>query len=51
MTPQIAAHWAFAVMAWTAAGLYEDYWMDQQVRLRVLAKIDKGEIEVDLSDD
>ena len=63
MTPQIAAHWAFAVMALTAAGilpvaafavlrgLYDHYWMDQQVRLRVLTKIDNGEIEVDLTDD
>jgi hypothetical protein len=59
MTPETFGMWALASLAWvvTAAiavaamslvrSLMNNHWMDQQIHLRVLEKIDNGEISIE----
>jgi hypothetical protein len=62
MTPQDFGMWAFATMAWVITviiavvaiavvrNVYEQYWLDQQVRLRVFERITSGELEMEDDD-
>lgn len=54
--------WAFATAAWVLTvcfavlayaalrNAYREYWMDEQIRLRILEKVDNGELEIDVDD-
>jgi|TARA_B110000977_G_scaffold181410_1_gene242029 hypothetical protein len=62
MTPQEFGMWAFATLAWVVTvflavfayaavrDAYREYWMDEQMRLRILSKVDNGEIDIDVRD-
>ena len=53
MTPQEFGMWAFATLAWVVTvflavfayaavrNAYREYWMDEQMRLRILSKVEK----------
>ena len=54
--------WAFATLAWVLTvslavlayaalrNAYREYWMDEQMRLRILEKVDNGELDIDVED-
>ena len=62
MTPQDFGMWAFATAAWVLTvclavyayaalrNAYREYWMDEQMRLRILEKVDNGELDIDVTD-
>lgn len=54
--------WAFATLAWVLTvcvavfayaamrNAYREYWMDEQMRLRILEKVDNGELDINVED-
>jgi hypothetical protein len=59
MTPETFGMWAFASLAWVVTAgiavaavslvrnLMNNHWMDQQMQLRMLEKIDSGELKIE----